>query len=56
MDNLALINFDDDLRLALPAHVHRGVIPEFIDPAKRRIWPIRATSLHWVVDATALAI
>jgi hypothetical protein len=30
------------------AHVPPRVLPKFVDPAKRRIWPVRATSLHRV--------
>jgi hypothetical protein len=37
-------------------HVPPRVLPKLIDPAKPQNWPIRATSLHWVVGATVLAI
>jgi hypothetical protein len=32
------------------------VLPKFVDPAKRRIWPVRATSLHRVAGAAVLAV
>jgi hypothetical protein len=36
-------------------HVPPRVLPKFIDPAKRRIWPNPATSLHPVEGAAVLA-
>jgi hypothetical protein len=37
-------------------HVPPRVLPKFVDPAKRRIWPVRATSLHRLAGAAVLAV
>jgi hypothetical protein len=55
-EDRALVGLEDDLPFAPFAHGPPRVHPLLPKRLKSRNWPIRATSLHWVVGATVLAI
>jgi hypothetical protein len=55
-DDRAVVRLEDDLPFPRFAHGPPPLHPKLPKRLKSRNWPIRATSLHWVVGATVLAI